>query len=121
MFDRLAADLVLVLHLAFIVFVIAGAALAARWRWIIWAHLPAAAWGVFVELTGRTCPLTFAENFLRMRAGAAGYPESFIEHYLLAVIYPAGLTRAVQWVLAGAVVAINGAIYAWLLSRRKSR
>ncbi len=122
MLYRLAAEAVLLLHLAFIVFALLGAAFAARRRWLVLVHLPAAAWGFFVELTGRICPLTYAENFLRIRAGQSGYTESFIEHYLLAVIYPAGLTREVQFVLAGVVVVINVAIYAWLFyPRRASR
>ena len=115
---RLAADAVLLLHLAFIVFAVLGAALAARRRWVMAIHLPAAAWGAFVEITGRICPLTYAENYLRGKAGQAGYADSFIEHYLLAVIYPAGLTRDTQFVLAGLVVVVNVAIYAWVFYRR---
>lgn len=122
MIYRLAAEAVLLLHLAFIVFALLGAAFAARRRWFVLVHLPAAAWGFFVELSGRICPLTYAENFLRIKAGQSGYTESFIEHYLLAVIYPAGLTREVQFVLAAVVVVINVAIYAWLFyPRRASR
>jgi hypothetical protein len=121
MFYRLAADGVLLLHLAFIAFAVLGAVLVARWPRLAFVHLPAAAWGFFVELTGRVCPLTYAENALRMRAGEAGYSESFIEHYLLAVVYPDGLTRAAQLVLAAAVIAINVAIYGWLLHRRSHR
>ena len=122
MLYRLAAEAVLLLHLAFIVFALLGAAFAARRRWLVLVHLPAAAWGFFVELTGRICPLTYAENFLRIKAGQSGYTESFIEHYLLAALYPAGLTREVQFVLAGVVIVINVAIYAWLFySRRASR
>ena len=72
-------------------------------------------WGFLIELTGRICPLTYAANFFRVKAGQSGYTESFIEHYLLAIIYPAGLTREVQLVLAGIVFAINVAIYIWLV------
>lgn len=122
MLYRLAAETVLLLHLAFIVFALLGAAFAARRRWLVLVHLPAAAWGFFVELTGRICPLTYAENYLRIKAGQSGYTESFIEHYLLAVLYPAGLTREVQFALAGVVVVINVAIYAWIFyPRRASR
>ena len=117
---RLAAEAVLLLHLAFILFALLGAAFAARRRWLVVVHLPAAAWGFFVELSGRICPLTYAENFLRIKAGQSGYTESFIEHYLLAVIYPAGLTREVQFVLAGVVVVVNVAIYAWLFRPRRA-
>lgn len=116
---RLAADLVLLGHLAFILFALLGAAIATRWRWVLVVHLPAAAWGFFVELTGRICPLTDLENYLRIKAGQSGYTESFIEHYLLAIIYPAGLTREVQIALAGVVLIINVAIYGWLFYRRR--
>jgi len=118
MLYRLAAEAVLLLHLAFIAFAVVGAALAARWRWLVVVHAPAATWGFFVELTGRVCPLTYAENYLRVRAGQSGYSESFIEHYLVAIIYPAGLTREIQFVLAGVVVVANMAIYAWLFYPR---
>jgi hypothetical protein len=118
---RLAADGVLLLHLAFIVFALLGAALAARWPRILLLHLPAAAWGFFVELSGRVCPLTTLENHLRLRAGQSGYTESFIEHYLLGLIYPAGLTRDVQLALAGVVVVVNLAIYGWLVFRWRQR
>jgi hypothetical protein len=114
MFYRLAGEAVLLLHLAFIGFVLLGGAIAVRWRWLILVHLPAAAWGFFVEITGRICPLTYAENYLRIKAGQSGYSESFIEHYLLAIIYPAGLTQEIQFVLASLVVVVNVAIYAWL-------
>ena len=88
---RLAADCVLLVHLAFILFALLGATMAVWWRWAPLVHLPAAAWGFFVELTGRDCPLTHLENYLRIKAGLSGYTESFVEHYLLAIIYPAGL------------------------------
>ncbi len=118
MLYRLSAEAVLLLHFAFILFVLLGALLALRWRWVVSVHLPAAAWGCFVELTGRICPLTYAENWLRNRAGQAGYSQSFIEHYLLQLIYPAGLTPRVQLVLAAAVVIVNVLTYGWLLHRR---
>ena len=119
MLFRLAADGVLILHLAFIVFALLGGVLAARWRWMPFVHLPAASWGVLVELTGGICPLTHLENRFRVAAGQSGYAESFIEHYVLAIIYPAGITQGVQFVLAGVVVAFNIAIYGWLFSRRR--
>ena len=121
MLYRWAADLTLVLHLAFIVFAVFGAALAARWPWVVAAHLPAAGWATFVELTGRICPLTHLENHFLVKAGGAGYPESFIDHYLLPLIYPAGLTRDIQHVLGLSVVLINAALYAWLLLRWRAR
>ena len=118
MLFRLAADAVLLIHLAFILFALLGAVIAARWRWIPAVHLPVAAWGFFVELTGRICPLTYLENTLRIKAGQSGYTESFIEHYLLAIIYPAGLTREIQFVLAGVVIVVNLVIYGWLYFAR---
>lgn len=118
MFFHLAANAVLLLHLAFIVFAVLGATLAFRWRWIPYVHLPAAAWAFFVEASGRICPLTYLENNLRSEAGQSGYSGGFIEHYLLPIIYPAGLTHSTQIWLAGAVIVINAAIYARLLAHR---
>jgi hypothetical protein len=117
MLYHIAADAVLLLHLSFIAFVLLGALLAARWRGIMALHLSAVAWACFVELTGRICPLTYAENYLWIRAGRAPYSQDFIQHYLVALIYPAGLTVRIQWVLAAAVVLINVLIYGWLLRR----
>ena len=119
MLHRLAADAVLLAHLGFIAFVLFGAALALRWRWMPLLHLPATGWGVFVEVSGRLCPLTHLENALRRAAGEAGYAGSFIEHYLLPVIYPAGLTRELQFVLAAAVLLVNAGLYAWIIRRRR--
>lgn len=113
---RIAADAVLLLHLGFILFVLFGALLGA-WR----LHLPAAFWGAWVELTGSACPLTAWENALRARAGMAGYGDGFMAHYLLALIYPAGLTRPVQYALAALVLLVNAALYGWLLLRRRRR
>jgi Protein of Unknown function (DUF2784) len=121
MFYRIGAEVVLSVHFAFIAFVLCGGLLAVRWRWVAVAHLPAATWGFFVEMTGRICPLTYAENYLRERAGESGYSQGFIEHYLLPVIYPAGLTRQIQFVLAGVVVLVNVLAYAWLGLRHASR
>jgi hypothetical protein len=89
----IAADAVLTCHLAFILFVAFGALLALKWRWVPWLQLPAAAWGFYVELSGRICPLTYVENHFRAAAGQGGYSGDFIGHYLLATIYPAALTR----------------------------
>ena len=111
---RLLTDLVVLLHFAFLLFVVGGGLLARRYRWLTAPHLLAAAWGVYVEaMPGVICPLTPLENSLALRAGGAGYSGGFIEHYLIPVIYPDGLTRGVQWVLAALVVAINVAVYAW--------
>jgi len=118
---RLAADAVLLFHLAFILFVLLGAALVARRRWLVLVHAPVAAWGFFVEASGRGCPLTMVENYFRLRAGQAGYSEGFIEHYLLRFIYPAGLTRDTELVLAGVVLVVNAVLYGWAFSSRRRK
>jgi hypothetical protein len=112
------ADLVLVLHLAFILFVAVGGLLALRWPRSALVHLPAAAWGVLIELRGWICPLTPLENTLRRAAGQAGYEGGFIEHYLLPVVYPSGLTRNAQLLLAAIVVLLNAGIYGLVWRRR---
>jgi hypothetical protein len=117
MLYSLLADAVLVLHLAFILFVAAGGVLVLRAPRLALVHLPFAAWGVWVELSGWACPLTDAENYLRERAGAGGYAGGFTEHYLLPVIYPVGLTRPVQFGLAAGLLAVNALVYV-LLARR---
>jgi hypothetical protein len=119
MIERFLADCLVVLHLLFIVFVVAGGLLVERWPKLLLLHLAAACWGAFVEVSGAICPLTPLENHLRQAAGQAGYAESFIEHYLLPIIYPAGLTRNIQFALAGLVILINLALYARLLHRRQ--
>lgn len=115
---RALADLVVVVHLAFIVFVVTGGFLALRWRWIAWLHLPAALWGAALELGGWICPLTPLEQWLRRAGGATAYTGGFVDHYIVPLVYPAGLTRPTQLVLGGAVVAINLAAYALVLRQR---
>jgi hypothetical protein len=117
---RLLAAAVLLLHLGFILFVVAGAALVVRRRRLLPLHLAAVAWGIVVEVTDAACPLTALENRLRLLAGTAGYAGGFMDHYLLALIYPAGLTRGMQWMLAGAVLALNAVLYARILHRHRS-
>jgi hypothetical protein len=119
MLYRIAADLVLVTHLAFILFVVLGALLVLRIPKVAWLHLPAAFWGAYVEIAGRICPLTYLENRLRIRAGQEGLHDSFIEHYLLPVIYPSGLTSSVQLWLAILVITVNVLLYGWILLRRR--
>lgn len=115
----LLADLVLLVHLAFVVFVVLGGFLALRWPKAAWAHLPAAAWGALIEFRGWVCPLTPLENRLRSLAGEAGYAGGFIEHYVVEVLYPAGLTRGIQVGLGVAVVLVNAAVYALVLRRHR--
>jgi len=118
--DRLLADAVVLLHLLFIAFALAGGALV-LWRpRIAWLHLPAVAWAAYVEFSATICPLTPLENALRRRAGAAGYDGGFIEHYVIPVIYPAGLTPSIQVAIGGLVVAVNVAFYAAAWKRHRA-
>jgi hypothetical protein len=113
------ADAVVVLHLAFVLFVVLGGLLVLRWPRAAWLHLPAAAWGALIEFAGWVCPLTPLEIWLRQQGGARGYSSSFIEHYLLPVLYPGSLTRGLQLALGALVVAVNVAIYVSVVRRRR--
>jgi hypothetical protein len=115
---RVLADGVVLVHLAFVAFVVAGGLLALRWPRVAWGHVPAALWGGAIELGGWVCPLTPLENALRARAGEARYAGGFVEHYLLPVLYPAGLTPNLQVVLGAGALALNAAVYAWVWRRR---
>ena len=118
----LLADAVLLLHLAFIVFVALGALLLWRWPRLAWLHVPAVLWGAYAELSGSICPLTPLENRLRALAGEHGYAGGFIEHYLSALIYPQGLTRGAQLAIGTAVLIANLMLYAlWLRRSRRRR
>ena len=109
--ERLLADTLVAVHLGFIVFVVLGGLLALRNRFWLFAHLPAAAWGAWIEFSGRICPLTPIEQQLRIAAGEAGYTGGFIEHYLIPLIYPVDLDRTLQLVLGATVVLVNIAVY----------
>jgi uncharacterized membrane protein YhhN len=111
MFFRFAADVVLVVHFAFVLFVIFGGLLALRWPRVAWLHIPVALYGAAIEFLGFVCPLTPLENALRKAGGEAGYSGGFIDHYITAAIYPAGLTRAIQLWLGIGVLLLNGAVY----------
>ncbi|HSC98175.1 MAG TPA: DUF2784 domain-containing protein [Casimicrobiaceae bacterium] len=119
MLYRFAADTLLLVHFGFIAFVILGGLLVLRRRSIAFFHVPAVAWATLIVASGRICPLTIVENALRRSAGASGYSESFIEHYLLHVVYPPGLTPAVQLALAIGVLTINATIYVRLMKLRR--
>jgi hypothetical protein len=110
----IAADALVIVHLVFIVFVMLGGLLLLKWRWFIYLHLPAVAWGILVELFGWLCPLTPLEQHFRILAGETGYSGGFVQHYLLPIIYPAGLTRELQILIAFSVIAINLAIYSMI-------
>ena len=114
------ADFIVLLHLAFILFVVLGGLLALRWRWVVWIHLPAALWGALVEFLGWLCPLTPLESTLRRAAGSPGYSESFVDRYLLPVVYPSDLTREIQVLLGFGVLAANALVYLVLWRRHRS-
>ncbi len=117
----LLADALVVLHFGFVLFVVLGALTVYRWPKMVWAHIPCALWGAWIELTGGICPLTPIEVRFRRMGGEEGYAGSFIEHYLIPVMYPSGLTRAHQLVLGGLVVVVNLGVYGFLLWRRARR
>jgi len=120
MLYRVLADSVLVLHLAFVLFVAVGGLLVLRFPKLAWLHLPAAAWGALIMFAGFVCPLTPLENRLRRLGGEAGYDGGFVEEYVLAILYPSGLTRADQVALGALVLVVNGAVYGWLWWKRRS-
>ena len=120
MVPSLLADAVLIAHGLFILFALLGAALTLRWRWAPALHLPALAWAAWIELTHGICPLTTLENSLRRQAGEAGYATSFVEHYLVPVIYPPGLTAGDQLWLAVGLLAVNAILYGIVIARRRA-
>lgn len=117
---RAAADVVVGVHAAFVVFVLLGALLVVRWPRLVWVHVPAAVWGAFIEFQGWICPLTPLENYLRQRGGSSTYQGEFIEHYVLPLLYPARLTRDRQIWLGSLAVIINVLLY-WHVVRMASR
>jgi hypothetical protein len=118
MLYRIAADGLVLFHLAFILFVLFGGLLVLKWRPLIGWHLPAAAWGVAVEFFHLPCPLTHWENLMRHAAGQTGYGGGFIDHYLWPIIYPAGLTPGIQLGLAGVVLVANVLVYLRVIRQR---
>ena len=119
MIYRALADLVLVVHLAFVLFVVLGGLLVLRWPWVAYLHIPAAIWGILIEYTGGICPLTPLENSLRQSGGQAGYSGGFINHYIQPVLYPAGLTRGTQLVLGSLALLVNLGAYGLVIARMK--
>ena len=120
MIYRLLADFVLIVHAAFVVFVMLGALLVLRWPRVAWVHVPVVLWGAGIEFLGGICPLTPLENHWRRLAGEEGYPGDFVEHYVVSLLYPDGLTRTAQIVLGLLALAVNVAIYLVVLRRRRS-
>jgi hypothetical protein len=114
-------DLVLFLHLSFILFAIGGGLLALRWPRAAWFHIPVLAWAALIEFMGWICPLTPLENWLRAQGGGVVYERGFIEHYVVPIVYPPGLTVEGQWVLASLLLAVNAGVYGWALHRRRER
>jgi hypothetical protein len=114
---RALADLVLVVHLAFVLFVVLGGLLVLRWPRVALLHVPAAIWGVLIEYTGWICPLTPLENSLRRSGGEAGYSGGFIQHYIQPLLYPAGLTRGTQIVLGSIALLVNLTAYGVVIAR----
>ena len=114
------ADLTVFVHFAFIVFVVGGGILVRWWPKLVWAHLTAAAWGAYVSLANKICPLTPLEKWLSRQAGGEGYAGGFMEQHLFWIIYPRGLTPAFQRWLGVGVIVLNVAIYAWIRSRRRA-
>lgn len=120
MLYRALADLTVVVHLGFVVFVMCGGWLVLRAPRLVWLHLPAVVWGAWIEFAGRICPLTPLENWLRLRAGDAAYETSFVEQYLLPVLYPAALSRELQAALGVLVLMANVVPYTILIRRSRA-
>ena len=119
---QLSADLVLILHLAFVLFVLLGGFLLLRWPKLVWLHLAAVTWGALIEFIGFVCPLTPLEVNLRRLGGQAGYEGDFVQHYITASLYPSGLTRKMQIGLGISVLVLNMLIYGyWIAHRRLAR
>lgn len=117
----LLADLVVVIHLFFVLFAAAGSLLCLKWPKVCLAHLPCVGWAVWVEVSRGVCPLTPLEIHLRRRAGGSGYDTGFVEQYLVPVLYPPGLTPGMQIGLGVLVAALNAGGYAWVIRRLLKR
>ena len=116
---ELLADLAVLVHTLFVLFVIGGGVLVIRWPKLAWLHLPAACWGVAIELGGWVCPLTHLENYWRQQAGRSGYSGTFIQHYLEPLLYPLGLSPQRQVLLGLLALSINAIIYGYLWRRNR--
>lgn len=121
LFYRLLADVVVGFHFAFVGFALLGGWIVLRWPRVAWVHLPVVAWAVLIELAGWICPLTPLENHLRRAAGQAGYDGGFVEHYVMPVLYPDELTRAMQVAIGLFALVVNVAIYTWIIRRKGVR
>ena len=122
MMYRVLADALVVAHFIFIVYAVAGGLLVIKWGWTAILHIPVFVWGVLIETFGWICPLTPLENELRTAAGLAGYSGSFIDHYLIPIVYPEYLTRPIQWLFAGLLLLVNVIIYSIVIHKyRRSK
>jgi hypothetical protein len=115
----LLADLIVWIHLAFVVFVVLGGLLVMKWPGLMWIHLAAVFWGIAIELSGWICPLTPLENWLRHKGGEENYQFDFVARYLMPMLYPQGLTRRSQIFLGALVLVVNGVIYGRVLRKRR--
>ncbi len=113
------ADIVVLIHLAFVIFAVLGAVLIFWRRWVMWLHFPAVGWAIWIEISGGICPLTPLENRFRIKAGQGAYAGDFLSAYLMPILYPAGLTRTIQYMLAILVIVVNIAIYGFIIHKRK--
>lgn len=121
MFYRFLADLVVTGHLLFILFATTGGLLALRWPVVAWMHVPAALWGALIEFGGWICPLTPLENWLRLQGHTQAYSGGFIDHYIVPILYPSGLTREIQMMLGLAILVVNGSIYGYIIVRHRRK
>ena len=124
MVNHALSNLVLIVHLAFVVFAVLGGFLVLKWKSLAWLHVPAFLWGALIELAGWVCPLTPLENWLREKDGGLVYRTDFIEHYILSLLYPTTLTRNSQIILGLFVLSVNLGLYGWILwrtARKKAR
>jgi hypothetical protein len=121
MLYRILADLLVIVHLAFILFVVCGGLLVLWRKWMVLIHLPTVAWGAMIEFLNWACPLTVWEQHLQKAGGEAGYSGNFIDHYLLPIIYPAGLNETMQFMLGIIVISINVLIYGFVFYRLRRR
>ena len=119
MFYQLAADAVVLLHFGFILYVVLGGLLSYKWLWLLWLHLPAVVWGAVMSMAGWICPLTPLEIKFRAAGGGGHYSSGFIEHYILPVIYPAGLSRELQTTMGVALLVVNALVYLGLIIKYK--
>lgn len=118
MIFRILADATVALHLAFVLFVVGGGLLVLRRPVLAWAHVPAVVWGAWIEFAGWICPLTPLENWFREQGGREAYTSSFVDRYLIPVLYPAALSREIQWLLGGLVLLVNAGVYLAVIRRR---